>query len=106
MMKVGHGEHVTNQVWMETGRDKLHCRRDVFSYSWRSWNGCAIPLTLFQASCITGIENLLISYYLSAKGGDVLSIYPVTLHSVTPSFEKKILETPSTCPKAFKYLLH
>ena len=30
-MKFGHGEHVTYQVWTETGSDKLRCRPDSFA---------------------------------------------------------------------------
>ena len=31
MKTFGHGEHVTNQVWMETGSDKLHCCHTGFT---------------------------------------------------------------------------
>ena len=39
-----------------------------FSYSCRSLKGSALPPTLLKASNIISIENLLISYYLSARG--------------------------------------
>ena len=34
-----------------------------FSSSWCSWNGCAMPPTLFEVSNITSIQYLLISYH-------------------------------------------
>ena len=42
--------------------------RGCFSYSCRSLKGCALPPTLLKASNIISIENLLISYHLSARG--------------------------------------
>ena len=60
LVVIKHGRHSFMLV--------LATSRGMFSYSWHSPKGCAMPSTSFEVSNITSIEYLLISYHLKCQG--------------------------------------
>ena len=92
LMVIKHGHHiVASSYWRPRG--------GCFSYSWHSLMSCAMPPTLFNASNIPSIENLLIRYHF--KCYETSQAFTINRYGFTSTFHlfpKQLLPTDKFLP--------
>ena len=73
----------------------------IFSCSWHSWKGCAMPPTLFEVSNITNIQYLLISYHFRCYE----MLHPPSSKYVVKYFLSPYMTSFSQC-ESFSFCCH